>query len=245
MRILILGGTSEARALAGALVEAGHAVTTSLAGRTSDPKLPDGGLRVGGFGGIPGLCAYLRAGSFDYLVDATHPYAGLISINAVAASQSTGIPLLRLLRPEWPEPADAPWLRVASTEAAAALLPSGARALLSTGHTGLKTFLERDDCTFLVRVIEPPAEAMPAHANLLLDRPPYTLAGETALMQREAVTHLVSKNSGGSQTTAKLDAARDLGIAVVMIDRPAYGPAHEVGSVEEALAALHSEASRR
>src|SRR5690242_10188477 len=137
MKILILGGTGEARELAARLVAMGHAVTTSLAGRTSSPLLPAGDIRVGKFGGIPGLVGYLKMLAFDRLVDATHPYAGLISINAVAAATRAGIPLVRFMRPAWHEPAGADWQHVADIEAAARVLPSGATALITTGHDGL------------------------------------------------------------------------------------------------------------
>jgi precorrin-6A/cobalt-precorrin-6A reductase len=238
MKILILGGTAEARELANRLVAIGHDVTTSLAGRTSDPILPAGNLRMGKFGGIPGLAAYLRAAGIDRLIDATHPYAGQISVNAVAAAQAAGIPLVRHMRPAWEQPVGAGWITVETAREAAAVLPANAEVLLTTGHTGLEEFLERDDCAFVVRLIEAPAFAMPSHATLLQDRPPYTLEGEMALMRREEITHLVSKNSGGGQTSAKLDAARQLGVKVIMIGRPHYGPAHEVASIEEAIAAL-------
>src|SRR3982750_2845576 len=145
MKILILGGTGEARELAARLVALGHDVMTSLAGRTSAPALPAGDLRVGKFGGIPGLVGYLQAVGFDRLVDATHPYAGLISINAVAASQQTGIPLVRFMRPGWTEPAGANWTWVPSLAAAADALPVGATVLVTTGHEGLEALLERDD----------------------------------------------------------------------------------------------------
>jgi precorrin-6A/cobalt-precorrin-6A reductase len=238
MRILILGGTAEARELAGRLVALGHAVTTSLAGRTSSPALPAGELRVGKFGGIPGLVGYLRAMRFERLVDATHPYAGLISRNAVAAAQQSGVPLVRFMRPAWVEPADAGWVQVRDIDAAAAALPRNATALITTGHEGLETLLARDDCRLIVRLIEPPRTAMPSHAQLVLDRPPYALEHERALFRRHGVTALVTKNSGGGQTAAKLEAARELGAQVIMIDRPAYGPAREVGSVDEAVKAV-------
>ena len=238
MNILILGGTGEARELAERLVALGHAVTTSLAGRTSQPALPAGELRVGKFGGIPGLAGYLRARRFDRLVDATHPYAGLISINAVAAAQQSGIPLLRLMRPAWIEPAGAKWRRAASIEAAAEALQPGATVLVTTGHEGLATLLERDDCRFVVRLIEPPELALPRHARLLLGRPPYRLDDERALFKREAIGQLVTKNSGGEQTAAKLVAAQEAGAEVIMIERPVYGPAVEVGSVEAAVGAI-------
>ena len=125
-----------------------------------------------------------------------------------------------------------------SLEAAAAALPSGATVLVTTGHEGLAPLLERDDCRFVVRLIEPPEMDLPRHAKLLLGRPPYTLEGETALFRREAITQLVTKNSGGAQTEAKLAAARATGAGVIMVARPVYGPAVEVGSVEEAIAAV-------
>jgi precorrin-6A/cobalt-precorrin-6A reductase len=239
MKILVLGGTYEARLLANRLVEQGHDVTTSLAGRTSDPVLPEGKIRVGKFGGVPGLRAYLKRYAADYLVDATHPYAGLISINAVAASQAEAVPLLRFMRAPWAEPEGANWRHAESLETAAKCLPVNAVVLLTTGHEGLETFLKRDDCRFVIRLIEPPDFALPRHAQLVLDRPPYTLEGEMALMRTHRITHLVTKNSGGSQTSAKLEAARRASVEVVMIRRPAFGPAHDVSTLEEALAALH------
>ena len=239
MRILILGGTGEARSLANRLDSLGHEIVTSLAGRTSDPILPRGGIRVGKFGGVAGLVAYLRAARVERLIDATHPYAGLISINAAAAAKTYGIPLVRLMRPAWEQPEGTDWVHVDSLAAAAAALPPVATVLLTTGHAGLEIFLERDDCSFLVRAIEPPRFALPPHARLILSRPPYDLAHEENLMRSEEVTHLVTKNSGGAQTRAKLDAAQNLGVRVIMITRPAYGPAIEVETVDEAIAALH------
>jgi precorrin-6A/cobalt-precorrin-6A reductase len=239
MRILILGGTGEARELAARLDGMGHEVVTSLAGRTSAPLLPAGELRVGKFGGVPGLAGYLKARSFDRLVDATHPYAGLISANAVPAAQQAGVPLIRYMRPAWTEPDGANWIHVPDLAFAAAALPSGAKALVTTGHEGLEGFLERDDCELIVRLLEVPDATLPRHATLLLGHPPYSLAYETALMQREEVSHLVSKNSGGTQTEAKLEAAAHCGVAVIMVDRPAYGPATETGTLDETIAALH------
>ncbi|MBU1303931.1 MAG: cobalt-precorrin-6A reductase [Alphaproteobacteria bacterium] len=238
MNILILGGTAEARDLADRLVALGHDVTTSLAGRTQAPLMPQGAVRVGGFGGVAGLAAALRAGAADWLVDATHPYAGQISFNAVAAARETGVPLLRILRPAWTPPDGANWIHVETAAEAAAALPTGARVLLTTGHTGLPQFLERDDCQFIVRLIETPALAIPPHARLLQSRPPYGLADEIALMDGERITHLVTKNSGGGQTAAKLDAAMRLGVKVIMIARTAYGPAFEVDSVNAAVGRL-------
>lgn len=236
MRILILGGTAEARALAGALVEAGHAVTSSLAGRTSEPLLPAGAVRIGGFGGAAGLAAYLREQGFHQLVDATHPYAATISANAVAAARESGVPLLRLLRPGWAP--GATWKLVADAAAAARALPAGARVLLTTGHADLGTYLARTDCRFFARVIEPPTAPLPTHAELIVSRPPYGIEAERALLARHRITHLVSKNSGGAAGAAKLAAAAERGVKIVMLARPRYAPAREVASVAAALAAL-------
>ncbi len=238
MKILILGGTGEARELAERLVALGHDVTTSLAGRTQRPHLPAGNVRVGRFGGIPGLVGYLNMVGIERLVDATHPYAGLISINAVAAAEQSGVPLVRFIRPAWPEPAGANWQHVPSLDAAAEALPSGAMALITTGHEGLERLLTRDDCRLLVRLIEAPEMLLPGHAQLILSRPPHSVEDETALFIREGVTHLVTKNSGGEQTAAKLVAAQQTGARVIMVARPIYGPAHEVGTIEAAVAAV-------
>lgn len=243
MRILILGGTTEARNLADRLLGMGHEPITSLAGRTKDPIHPPGELRVGKFGGVAGLSGYLKAHRIDRLVDATHPYAGLISINAVGASKAAGVPLVRYMRPPWTEPAGAAWVHVTDLGAAADALPTGARVLVTTGHEELEALLRRDDCDLFVRLIEEPDAPLLRHARALVMRPPFSVASETALMQRERISHLVSKNSGGWQTHAKLVAAQALGVTVLMVARPVYPPAREVGTIEDVLASLHLDAS--
>ncbi len=237
MKILILGGTTEARELAARLAALGHDVTTSLAGRTRQPAIPAGHLRVGKFGGVPGLAGYLRAAGIERLVDATHPYAGLISVNAAAAARTTGIPLVRYMRPPWQEPPGAGWVRVPTLAAAAAALPADAHALITTGHEGLEHFAARDDCRLIARLIEAPAIDMGA-VLWLQDTPPYGLDDERALFVRHGFTHLVTKNSGGAATQAKLEVARERNVTVIMVARPVYGPAHEVATVEEAVAAV-------
>jgi precorrin-6A/cobalt-precorrin-6A reductase len=239
MRILILGGTEEARLLADALVGMGHEVMTSLAGRTSEPNLPQGEVRTGGFGGMRGLSDYILNNGFQRLVDATHPYAVQMATEAVEAAEFTRVQLVRLVRPEWKEPQYAFWHHVANAHDAAAGLPAGARVLLTVGHTGLDAFLARTDCSFVVRSIEPPEKALPVNAQSLLARPPFFVGAETELMQYEGITHLITKNSGGVQTEAKLKAAQQLRLAVVMIARPALPPAHEAPTVGRAIAALH------
>lgn len=238
MKILILGGTEEARLLADRLVAMGHDVTTSLAGRTSAPVLPKGNVKTGGFGGGDGLGKYLRDEKFDRIVDATHPYATEIKINAVHGAALAEVKLIRLTRPEWQEPQYAFWKRVASAEAAAESLPRGARALLTIGHNGLDAFLARTDCSFLVRSIEPPAKPLPVNATSLIARPPFYPQGELQLLQEQGITHLVCKNSGGVQTEAKLQAAHQLRLPVLMIARPELPQAHEVPTLGQVIAAL-------
>ena len=237
MRILILGGTADARELAERLTALGHDVTTSLAGRTRRPALPAGQLRVGKFGGIPGLVGYLRAAGIDRIVDATHPYAGLISVNAVAASQASGVPLVRYMRPQWVEPEGAGWIHVPTVRAAAEALPVGANVFVTTGHEGLENFVARNDCKMIVRLIEPPSIDL-GHVWWLEDAPPYSTEDERKVFEKYEFTHLVTKNSGGEATWAKMVVARERGVQVIVVARPVYGPAVEVGSVEEAVAAV-------
>ncbi len=238
MKILILGGTEEARLLAERLVAMGHDVTTSLAGRTSDPLLPKGEVRVGGFGGGDGLGNFLISGQFDRIVDATHPYAVEIKVNAVKAAALADLKLVRLTRLPWTEPQYAFWKHMASAEEAAAALPKGARVFLTVGHTKLETFFARTDCSFVVRSIEAPEKALPINAVSVIARPPFFMGGELALMEEQDITHLVCKNSGGVQTEAKLQAALQLRLPVFMIARPALPPAYEVPTVGQAIAAL-------
>ena len=159
-RVLILGGTTEGRLLAGALD--GWAVISSLAGRTSRPLLPPGEVRVGGFGGVDGLAAYLRERRIDALVDATHPFAATMTAHAVAAAAVTGVPLLVLRRPGWVAGPGDDWHRVPDLREAAARLPGlGDRAFLTTGRQGIAAFAAVDGCWFLARSVEPPAPPVP------------------------------------------------------------------------------------
>ena len=238
MKILILGGTEEARLLAAGLVAMGHEVTTSLAGRTAAPAQLPGNVRTGGFGGGEALAKYLRDEGFHRIVDATHPYATGIKHTAVRGAEMAELRLVRLMRPGWQEPQYAFWKHVATAEDAAQSLPRGARALLTVGHTGLEAYLTRTDCSFVVRSIEAPERPLPVNATSLIARPPFYPQGELALLQEQGITHLVSKNSGGVQTEAKLQAALQLRLPVLMIARPQLPPAHEVPTVGQAIVAL-------
>lgn len=237
VRILILGGTGEARELAAALVAGGTDVISSLAGRVSHPRLPAGTVRIGGFGGGDGLAEFLRADGITHVVDATHPFAGTITANAARAAAVSGVPLLVLRRPEWDT--DPSWTVVPDMDAAAAAVRDwpGDTVFLTTGRRDLGVFAGDDKHRFLVRTVDPPDDGtVPPRMTLILDRGPYTVDGETALMRDNAVGLLVTKNSGGPMTSAKLTAARDLDVAVVMVQRPPLPPgATAVSTVPEVL----------
>jgi precorrin-6A/cobalt-precorrin-6A reductase len=224
--VLILGGTAEARELAGRLAGLAELrVVSSLAGRVRDPARPPGQLRIGGFGGPGGLADWLRAHEVAAVVDATHPFAGAISAHAVAACATTGTPLLALARPQWTAGRDDDWHQVDSLPDAAELLPSlGRRAFLTTGRQGLPAFAGIGQVWFLIRCVDPPAGPLPARRQLILARGPYHAAAERALMRRHRIDVLVTKNSGGALTSGKLTAARQLRIPVLMIRRPAEPP---------------------
>jgi precorrin-6A/cobalt-precorrin-6A reductase len=235
--VLVLGGTSEARALAAELaLKPELRVISSLAGRVSNPALPAGEVRVGGFGGAAGLAAYAKAEGIDAVVDATHPFAETISANAVQACAQAGLPLLRLARPAWTPRDGDDWHGAGSLGEAAAVLPGlGTRVFLTTGRQGLAAFAALDRLWFLIRCVDPPDGPLPANREVLLARGPYEREAERALMRRHGIDVLVTKNSGGPLTEGKLDAARDLGIPVVMISRPSAAAAESVTAVSEAV----------
>lgn len=231
--MLILGGTSEARGLAGALAGRGLDVVTSLAGVTAGPALPPGRTRRGGFGGVEGLTAYLAEANIGLVADATHPFAAVISRHASEAAAARGIPYLRLERPGWTAGPGDRWLEVADVAGAVAALPAGATALVTIGRKELAEFAGRGDVRVVARAIQPPGFALPAGWKLVLARPPFTLEAELALMRGEGVSVVVAKNSGGEATRAKLVAARTLGLPVIMVARPAKPVAETAVTVEE------------
>lgn len=232
--MLVLGGTGEARALAARLArEPGIEAISSLAGRVREPNLPEGEVRIGGFGGADGLADWLRGHGIDAVIDATHPFARAMTGNAVAACETAGVPMLVLRRPGWePEPG---WHLVDSPEAAAAALPAlGERIFLSTGRQGVHHFAHLD-LEFLVRAVDPPEPPLPQRCEVLLARGPFSYDAESALLRGHRIDVLVTKNSGGRMTRAKLDAARDLGVAVVLVRRPPEPDVPAVAEVEDAL----------
>lgn len=234
-RILILGGTRDAREIADALAASGRPVVSSLAGVTAQPLLPAGEVRIGGFGGVSGLKSYLESAQIALLIDATHPFAARMSAQAFEACRDTGVLLLRFERAPWSAQPGDDWTTVKSAAEAVAALPPGARVLLTTGRKDLDTFFQRADVSGIARMIELPPANPPGNWTVLRERPPFTVAGETTLMVEKAITHLVTKNAGGSATEAKLQAARKLGIPVVMIARPAKPEAPCFGALDNLM----------
>jgi precorrin-6A/cobalt-precorrin-6A reductase len=238
--LLILGGTTEGYALAEALAgRPGLRVISSLAGRTPSPRRPAGELRSGGFGGVAGLKAYLAAERVAAVVDATHPFAATMGEHAAAACAELAVPLLRLERPPWRPVAGDRWEPVSDWPAAvAALRALGARrVLLALGRQELAPFAVLDQVRFLIRCVSAPDPLPPfADAEILLDRGPFDLAAERALLATHRIDCIVCKNSGGGASAAKLQAARERDIPVVMRERPARPAAPTVADVAAALA---------
>lgn len=219
MKVLLLGGTGEARELARVLVDAGADVVSSLAGRTTQARLPVGQVRSGGFGGANGLAGWLRAHPVDAVVDATHPFAARMTANAAAAARSVDVPLLVVRRPGWTAGPGDDWHRCDTAEDAAVRLPAlGSRAFLTIGRQGLDTFADVG-IWMLARCVDPP-EPLPVWSELILARGPFTLSDELRVMRDHSIDVLVTKDSGGSQTAAKLAAARELELPVLIIRRP-------------------------
>lgn len=237
-RILILGGTGEARALAGALVERGGIdVVTSLAGRTRDVAVLPGRVRVGGFGGAEKLADWLRAEAIDLVVDATHPFATTISAGAVLACTAAGVARLMLVRPPWTAGPGDRWIEAESFGEAASLLPRyGRRVFLTIGRQGFDAFASLEDMWFLVRVAEADGGPVPLpDCQIVAARGPFETAAEETLMREHRIDVLVCKASGGNATGGKLAAARALGLPVVMLRRPPPPPGPSAHSVAEAL----------
>ena len=248
LRVLILGGTTEGADLARRLtaqIGLRLELTTSLAGRTRSPGPLPGRVRIGGFGGVDGLLAYLREQSIDLLIDASPPFAAQISTNARIAAEKADLPRLQIIRPPWPrDPLDR-WIEVADMEGAAQIVRRVAKRIwLTVGSGDLAAFQGIDDVHFLVRMIDPPILPLPlSQAELLLARGPFTLAGELALIRHHRIGGLVAKASGGAATEAKIIAARRCDLPVVMVRRPPPEPGETVDSLEAAVSWVLGRAS--
>jgi precorrin-6A/cobalt-precorrin-6A reductase len=223
MRVLVLGGSAESSELSRLLAADGRfEATLSLAGRTANPKAQPVPMRTGGFGGVDGLVAWLKAHAIDATIDATHPFAARISANAVAACRLLGIPLASIDRPKWQQAPGDDWLSVSgAADAAAALGMTPRRVLLTVGRLEIGAFAASPQHHYVARMVDPPGDiALPPDLRLLFARGPFDEASEAALIESEAIDVIVSKNSGGAAAYAKVAVARKRGIPVVMIARP-------------------------
>lgn len=240
MKVLILGGTTEASALARTLCEYSIPALFSYAGRVTAPKPQPLPTRVGGFGGVDGLAAYLADNGITHLVDATHPFAAQMSRHAVAAAERCGVGLIALTRPPWEPVAGDRWQRVASVEAAVQAIAGPAeRIMLAIGRMHLAAFAAQAQHHYLLRLVDAPGTLppLPRH-SVIVDRGPFTLDGDLALLRAHRIERIVCKNAGGEGAASKLRVARELGLPVLMIDRPAPAPRPEVHSVDAVLAWL-------
>ncbi|MCG7518938.1 cobalt-precorrin-6A reductase [Ruegeria sp. Ofav3-42] len=234
--LLILGGTTEANALAKDVAEQGIPATYSYAGRVDSPRPQPLPVRVGGFGGADGLAGYIRDHSVTHVVDATHPFAAQMSSNAVAACDETNVPLAALTRPAWSVQHGDRWDHVPDINSAVAALAGPAqRVFLAVGRMHLDDFAAQPQHHYLLRLVDEP-DALPLpHCDVVVSRGPFTEADDRVLMQRHGIELVVSKNAGGTGARAKLDAARALGLPVLMIDRPALPQRTELSSVTQVL----------
>lgn len=244
--LLILGGTTEASALAAACARCRLCATLSYAGRTAAPARQPVPVRIGGFGGVRGLAAYLRDRRITHLVDATHPFAARISAHAVAAAAEVDVPLLALTRPPWHEQAGDRWLSVRDLDGAvAALAGVPRRVMLAVGRTHVDAFAAQPQHWYLLRFVDVPAEPPPlARHALVVDRGPFTVAGDRQLMETHRIDLVVAKNAGGTGASAKIEAARALGLPVVMIERPVVPERAQTHEVAAVLRWLGHEAER-
>lgn len=220
MKILILGGIKEAATLAGKLVEQGHDVTSSLAGRTKEPKPIKGKVRIGGFGGVDGLVDYIKSNGFERLIDCTHPFAKQISANATEASRLANIKLEVHIREPWKKHSGDHWLAVKNLEEAREAIPKNARVLLALGRQYIDLFQTREDVFYLVRMVDHPEHALPLpNHQLLIGKPSSNWCDEKAVLVENEITHIVCRNSGGTGAYAKIEAARNLKLPVIMVAR--------------------------
>lgn len=244
--ILILGGTTQASALAKALAERGDRAVLSYAGRTDSPRAQPVPIRVGGFGGVAGLAAYLKAEGVTHLIDATHPFAATMSAHAVEAARLANVRHAMLTRPAWHAGEGDRWTHVRDIAGAVQALDGPPRrVMLALGRMHVAAFAAQPQHHYLLRFVDAPdaPPALPRH-HLVVDRGPFTLEGDLALMRAHGIDLIVAKNAGGDGARAKLDTARALGLPVVMIDRPPLPQAHVLEQVGEVLAWIDHAAHR-
>lgn len=225
MRALILGGTREARDMAKALVEHKVWVMSSLAGRVKNPALPAGQVRIGGFGGPEGLARWIEDNNISVVIDATHPFAERISDSAQKACAMLGIPLYALHRPEWEAQAGDRWIVCANMDEAAHIARTRYRRIfLTIGRQNISAFAHDEDNFYLIRCVEKPDGPLPKNHEIIYDRGPFIKEKEKELLVNHDIDVVVTKNSGGRLTYAKIEAAREYGCDVLMIGRPPANP---------------------
>jgi precorrin-6A/cobalt-precorrin-6A reductase len=239
-RALILGGTGNANALAAALVRAKIDAIYSYAGRTQIPLPHALPTRIGGFGGAEGLADFLREAEITHVIDATHPFAAEMSRNAVAACAAADVPLLALERAPWTKTTGDRWIEVPDIAGAVAALPDApAHVFLAIGRQHIAPFAEKPQHAYTLRFVDAPDGALPLpDSELIVSRGPFTCEGDLALMRDRHIEWIVARNAGGDGARAKIDAARELGLPVIMIARPEFAERPRVESVEEVLAWL-------
>jgi precorrin-6A/cobalt-precorrin-6A reductase len=244
MRALILGGTGDANRLADRFVREKIDAVYSYAGRTQIPLPHSLATRIGGFGGVAGLADFIRGQGITHVIDATHPFAAEMSRHAVEACAATSVPLLALERAPWVRAADDNWIEVADIDAAVAALPEErAHVFLAIGRQHLAPFAMKPQHAYTLRFVDAPDGALPVpDAEVIVSRGPFTLQGDRELMRSRTIEFLVARNSGGAGARAKIDAARELRLPVIMIERPALPERPRVESVEEVLAWLSHDA---
>jgi precorrin-6A/cobalt-precorrin-6A reductase len=241
-RVLLLGGTTEAAQMARALAKAGVDAVYSYAGRTESPVAQPLPVRVGGFGGSEGLAAYLKAEGISHMIDATHPFAAQMSRNAVEACAATHTPLIALERETWQAVEGDNWQHVPDLAGAAASLgATPRRVFLAIGRQNLDAFASATQHHYLLRLVDPPTEPLPLpHAEAVIARGPFTVEGDRALLRDHRIDIIVAKNAGGAGAEAKLVAARELGLPVILIDRPQVPVRRVARTVGEVMAWLGS-----
>ena len=240
MKILILGGTSEASALASAVAKRGLPAIFSYAGRVATPKPQPLPTRIGGFGGVSGLTAFVARERITHIVDATHPFAAQMSTNVVTAAAQCGVKAIAFTRPAWKPVTGDQWQCVASIdEAVSALAGSPQRVLLAIGRMHLAAFAAQPQHHYLLRLVDRPTNALPlTDVSTVIDRGPFTLEGDLALLENQRIQRIVCKNSGGDGAASKLTAARRLGLPVVMIERPTLPPRQELHRIDDVISWL-------
>ena len=239
MRALILGGIADASLLAAEIARAGIDAVYSYGGRTRTPADQPLPTRIGGFGGVNGLADYIRRESITHVIDATHPFAADMSRHAIEACAATGTPLIALERAPWVKAPGDIWIEVADINTAVAALPEApANVFLAIGRQHIAPFSARPQHAYTLRFVDPPEAPLPFAANVIVSRGPFTLDGELEMMRARGIAWIVARNSGGNGARAKIDAARMLGLPVIMISRPQLPERLRVESVAEVMQSL-------